>query len=463
MFISQVTLKNFRCFQKEQKIRLAPLTLLMGENSTGKTSFMALLRTLMNTIYGGSPDFKDPPYDLGAFDNIIYRNNTKKNGSRSFEAGLELTDDKKKSLNIHITFGKKETKSVHPSSIKERISDKNQNIWLESDMNLKILNFHTPNGTWKTEMEKEETKHVSKSKKKDVNIAFLSQHLLEHLQHQSLFTTLKVLNELPLPLDWIISNSKASKEDLRRIRELISDTRNFFHLQGPPIYASAPVRSKPQRTYNPTPRAKRDPEGEGIIYHFAELSWQDPLRWKKLKKQLEGFGKQAGLFDEISIKRFKKAGSSPFEVEIRTAGQTKALEQNLIDVGYGVSQILPVVAELLLPDIPPLFLFQQPEVHLHPSAQAALGSFFCQVVEKRKTQLVIETHGDYLMDRIRMDIRDRKTKLKPEDVSILFFERKGQSVNIHSIEIDKQGDVLNPPPGYRQFFLKENNRFLGLD
>ena len=110
---------------------------------------------------------------------------------------------------------------------------------------------------------------------------------------------------------------------------------------------------------------------------------------------------------------------------------------------------------------PPMFLMQQPEIHLHPSAQAALGSLFCQVA-KPKRKLIIETHSDHLLDRVRMDVRDGVSNLKPRDVSILFFERGELDVNIHSLRLDREGNILDAPPGYRQFFMDETRRSLGL-
>ncbi len=125
--------------------------------------------------------------------------------------------------------------------------------------------------------------------------------------------------------------------------------------------------------------------------------------------------------------------------------------------------MLPILTELLNPDpdAPDLFLLQQPEVHLHPSAQAALGSLFCSVAEKGR-QIFVETHSDYLLDRVRMDIRDKKTTLKPEDVSILFFELAEQNVNIHSLRLDGLGNVLDTPPAYGRFFMEEMRRSIGL-
>jgi predicted ATPase len=106
------------------------------------------------------------------------------------------------------------------------------------------------------------------------------------------------------------------------------------------------------------------------------------------------------------------------------------------------------------------FLLQQPEIHLHPRAQAELGSFLGTVVSNQSMRAVVETHSDYLLDRIRMDIRDKKG-LSPDDVIILFFERNGLEVSVRSMEIDEHGNLLNAPPSYRRFFLEEERRFLG--
>ena len=196
--------------------------------------------------------------------------------------------------------------------------------------------------------------------------------------------------------------------------------------------------------------------------YLANISFQDKVLWSKLKNALEDFGKTAGLFDEISVRTLGKAQSDPFQIQIRKFGnRIKGPRRNLIDVGYGVSQILPVITELLRDDASPIFLLQQPEIHLHPSAQAALGSLFCRISNPGR-QLVIETHSDHLIDRIRMDIRDGATELKPEDVSILFFERQEIDVRIHSLTLDELGNVNGAPPGYRRFFMDETRRSLKL-
>ena len=75
---------------------------------------------------------------------------------------------------------------------------------------------------------------------------------------------------------------------------------------------------------------------------------------------------------------------------------------------------------------------------------------------------MIETHSDHLLDRVRMDVRDGRGELKPDDVSILFFERGNLDVRIHSLRLDGEGNVLNAPPSYRRFFMAETKRSLRL-
>ena len=248
-----------------------------------------------------------------------------------------------------------------------------------------------------------------------------------------------------------------SSEDLAALAEF--DLLSIFYGRPRP-FTSAPVRSKPRRTYDPS-LASPDPEGDYVPMFLANLSAEDKTTWDHIKSRLERFGETAGLFDEITIKQLGKKGSEPFQVQVRKfQGRRKGPLRNLIDVGYGVSQVLPVITELLRRDEGSLSLLQQPEVHLHPCAQAALGSLFCEIASSNQ-QLVVETHSDHLLDRVRMEVRDGTTGLKPDDVSILFFERDGLEVNIHRLRIDEDGNINGQPNSYRRFFMEETRRSLG--
>ncbi len=191
---------------------------------------------------------------------------------------------------------------------------------------------------------------------------------------------------------------------------------------------------------------------------LANLSFEGGPTWDALKRDISGFGKESGLFDSLEVRRLGPSQSDPFQLQLRIDGTTV----NLVDVGYGVSQALPIVVDCLRAVHGRTLLLQQPEVHLHPKAQAELGSFLAVLAKREKKRFLIETHSDYLVDRIRMDIRDKKHGLKPEDVAFLYFERVAGEVRIHRLNLDEQGDIVDAPPGYRKFILQEERRFLGI-
>ena len=451
-FMDQIKLKNFRCFREEQIARLAPLTLLMGENSTGKTSFMALVRALWDVFYQSRvPDFKEEPYDLGSFDEIAHHRGGRGGRAETFEAGFDFTlEDRGRTrdepYHFDITFKKKGTV---PVPVRRYLAS--EDVWIEdrledSDHN---ISFGISNRTWKRQLS--DPRRVLIDADDDLLLPF--SFLLRRLQNQEdrekdSEAALIQDSDLPTNTDW-----KRIERFSDRFRWMTPRSLNRR------LYASAPVRSKPHRTYDPA-RPTRDPEGDYIPMYLANVHFQNKTQWNALKLALEKFGQEAGLFDEISVKQLGKNESEPFQIQVRKFGsKSKGPQRNLIDVGYGVSQTLPIVTELLRRDAPPIFLLQQPEVHLHPSAQAALGSLFCQIAGQRR-QLIVETHSDHLLDRVRMDVRDDKTKLKPEDVSILYFERNDLDVRIHSLCFDEQGNVLDAPSSYRQFFMEEMRRSL---
>ena len=453
--MDRITLKNYRCFRDEQSARLAPLTLLVGDNSTGKTSFLALIRILCDVAAGAwTPDFKEEPYDLGSFDEIVHHRGYKKDREDTFEAGLDITihyregdsqDYEKITQRHRLTFGKSGTT---PSLINRRINIGNS--WFEErleERDIYRVRMGTPNGTWQV--------------KEDFAVPHeASRQLLRLYQiiRRALTETDSGSSEHHL-LKPTHGSQEISQHDVSVLEA--ANGRAFWPVVMRP-FASAPVRSKPRRTYDPA-RFIRDPEGEYAPMYLANLFFDNKEGWLTyLKDRLERFGRTSGLFDEISIRQLGKHQSEPFQIQVRKFGKRlKGPRRNLIDVGYGVSQVLPLAIELLRPDAPDIFLLQQPEVHLHPSAQAALGSLFCEVASPRK-YLVVETHSDHLLDRVRMDVRDGVSDLKPQDVSILFFERNELDVRIHSLRIDEEGNIRDAPNGYRQFFMEETRRSLDL-
>ena len=439
----EIRLRDFRCFHQGQTARLAPLTLLVGDNSTGKTSFLAAVRAVWSVAFQQTePDFREPPYDLGAFPEIVHNRSDGESRASSFAIGFRGHGRRRRPIEFDVTFT---SRAAVPSP--SRLSWRTKDIHVEcSGVNTgkATVDLASGNGAWRLEVDIEPP-----LRRWWTPARFLTHWVRETIDEfdsssdrlQKLHGTLKT----------------PSRQDLESLSDLL---RSFatFPLREPP-FASAPIRSSPSRTYDPT-RPSPDPEGAYIPTYFASVHFQDKSGWRQLKDQLEHFGHRSGLFDEIAVKQLGEMEGGPFQLQIRKTGKHSASpRRNLIDVGYGVSQALPILVELFRPDASQMLLFQQPEVHLHPSAQAALGTLFSETAASGR-QLIIETHSDYIVDRVLLDVRDRRTNLGAEDVSILYFQREDLDVCIHSIRVDDEGSVLDAPEGYRRFFSDELNRVI---
>ena len=428
----ELRLENFRCFQREQAARLAPLTLLVGENSTGKTSFLAAVRAICDVaILHQEPDFRETPYDLGAFPEIVHHPSAGGRRFDTFRIGIEAASGPYKPLGCCATF--KSGAGAAPSVSSGRLAHGSVWIkWRNADGDGVEFEFGSGGESWGNGQSENTTVCDWKS---------LAGQSLLMMKHNS--------------------NEEGQRWRTNHIEDMIDMMSTGLSLFDRRPFASAPIRSSPRRTYDSS-RPSPDPQGTYIPTYLASMQFRDEAQWAALKAKMEKYGRVSGLFDEFSIKQFGTYEGAPFQLRVRKFGERrKGSKRNLIDVGYGVSQALPVLVELFRPDGAPMFLLQQPEVHLHPSAQAALGSLFCTMAASNR-QLIVETHSEYIVDRVRMDIRDQTTDLKPDDVSLLFFERTDLDVLIHSLMFDEEGNVLNAPDGYGQFFMNEMRRSIGL-
>ena len=424
--MENISLMNFRCFWHEQTVRLAPLTFLVGENGTGKTSFMAAIRSLWDAAYVQDQlDFKEEPYDLGSFDEIVHYRGGRVGRAATFELAFTTSDKldgesrrrKPRKRNSPISPYKVsiefKERGRAPTIARQRTS--RSDSWVEYNaMNDQAhhIGFGLRNRSWRLQSKVDGAGFLGMEG--PTILPFHFAHFLLKGFSEGRNSDLECVS---------LQDSAAPTEDDWDEATNLAQVQFLAGGNGGRPYASAPARSRLRRTYDPA-RPVYDPEGDYIPVLLATMQYQTPRRWNALKATLEDFGRTAGLFDELSIKSLGRKGSDPFQVHVRKLGKSaKGSRRNLIDVGYGVSQVLPLLTELLRAGGPNMFLLQQPEVHLHPSAQAALGTLFCNIAGPER-KLIVETHSDHLLDRVRMDIRDRATNLRPDNVSVLFFERK---------------------------------------
>lgn len=239
--------------------------------------------------------------------------------------------------------------------------------------------------------------------------------------------------------------SGLSEEDQNALRTIQTKVQSTL---GSRPTAMSPVRTRPKRTYDPRTPAF-SPEGQHtpmILPQVLEASGTE-------QESLVSFGNNSGLFTDLRVKRFGNEGGLPFQIQAEMRGHLR----NIIDVGYGVSQSLPIVMGTMNTPHNATVLIQQPEVHLHPKAQAEMGTFFVEQMQQRSAPIIVETHSDYMIDRVRLMIR--RGRIQKDDVKILYFSPKETDVDIIPIGLRDDGSIIEPPEDYRKFFLDEQYEF----
>jgi predicted ATPase len=427
----ELYLDNFRGFEK-QYIELNDVNFLVGENSTGKTTLLGLLSLFSDFREAWYVDFKNEYVDFGPFADVV---------SKIQRLRKEFI----------IGFRNEDNDVFPPGEITLSYSDNNAFPFLKriTCRVEDLIAVFSNNG------KKNDLLTCKFYKISGQNPNWADAHLSSE-NHFLFETTVDIPFDFGLePIFDLLEYRNKQEGDL--INKFASITYNKFH-RDENVFWIDPVRSKPKRIYEPQ-KLKYSPEGEHTPTLLRDILTNNTAKQNKnFLAALEGFGKASGLFDEIKIDQYRKSKDSPFSLLFKL----KNKELKISNIGYGISQVLPILTEILYAPKESTFLIQQPEVHLHPRSQAYFGEFVYNQLVAQKKKFVIETHSDYLIDRFRLQVRKRNGQVHKK-TNVLFFETDGQTNKVTKIAIDKNGDYVGEQPQkFREFFLKEEMELLGL-
>lgn len=445
----KISARNFRCFRLLEEIEIRPITILVGENSSGKTSFLALARYLFEVADPSlDPSFNRDPFFLGAFDNIAHYRGGRAGRAKSISLSVSVPEASRhpRSRQLPLFAQEQPNKDIR---INLQLSKHLTNVELSqievsTEYGIIQVEFRDPRkvvvqlgGGEKITLSQETLPFPIRSTR---NRWFALYYITSEFENLIVPHTRKELGHV----------------DLRDLRRMQTSIRRALQALRRDVFAAAPVRTKPLRTYSPS-ELSTSSEGQHVPQVLAETKLFHHERWESLKNSLDKFGKASGLFNNITVHQMGHSEADPFRLEVKFEGPYR----NIADVGYGVSQALPLITEGLHRRNT-MFLFQQPEVHLHPRAQAELGSLLCEMHATRRHSFIVETHSDYIINRILTEARNGKS-IDMDDVSLLYFHRDELDVSVTRIKFDKLGNILNPPKGYRDFFVEEEMKTLGLN
>jgi predicted ATPase len=229
-------------------------------------------------------------------------------------------------------------------------------------------------------------------------------------------------------------------------------TQNVVHL--------GPLRAAPQPLYELPLAASETSVGRNGEFTAAVLNAHanklvvapDPETGVVRRRRLgDAVNEWVSAIKLLSSVKALESGKLGYELQLEMDGVARDLD--LTTVGVGVSQALPIIVLGLITVPGSLLLFEQPELHLHPDVQAALGDFFLALARTGR-QIMVETHSDYLVNRLRRRAATEEDSDVPEQVRLFFFERQGSSSEITPARISPGGGM----PGWPQGFLDTASR-----
>ncbi|GMT48709.1 MAG: hypothetical protein IEMM0008_0248 [bacterium] len=429
--ITEITLHNFKSWKKIDDVPLAQITALFGSNSSGKTSFLQLLLMLKQTTESSDRSQVINLGDdrslvqLGSFNDIIFKH--KKDSFLSWSIGWNL----KKELKIDDPEHKGQT-LFEGINIKFRAEIK------ESDTKGTIVNWLTYRfNSHDFVIERKANKYqynISASGQSDFNF--------NRIQGRAW--------DLPAPM-----KCYGFPDQVKAYYKNAGFLGNFelaFEELFSHVYYLGPLRDYPKREYTWSGAQPADvgQRGERVVDALLASRNKNPVSRGQGRKRLTveeyvaKWLKDLNLIHTFEVKRITK-NSNLYQVWVqKTPGSEKVL---ITDVGFGVSQILPVITLCYYVPEGSTILMEQPEIHLHPSVQAGLADVFIDAARIRGIQIILESHSEYLLKRLQRRVAEEEIS---SDMATIYFcemEKDGQSKLTH-LETDLYGNITNWPKDF---------------
>ncbi|MFT3790483.1 MAG: DUF3696 domain-containing protein [Rudaea sp.] len=431
--ITRLTAKNFKSWADTGNFRLAPITGLFGSNSSGKTSLIQLLLMLKQTA--DSPDRSQvlnlgderSLVELGTFQELVYQH------------------DLGKKIAIDLDWTLPGELSVEDPAHKDAVLFQG-----------KSMGFST-NVEWIKGNGKDLGRaSVQEMKYRFANAQFGMTHIggkRNEFDLDSHFKFVRVQGrpwKLPPPTKFY-----GFPDQVRAYYQnasFLSDLELQFEQLFSRVFYLGPLRDYPKRQYQwagaqPADMGRR---GERVVEALLAsresgitFSRGKGVRRQTLEQRVAWWLKELGLISSFEVRPITEGGKL-FQVWVRR--QPKAAEVLITDVGFGVSQILPVITLCYYAPEGSTIILEQPEIHLHPRVQAGLADVFVEVAKQRNIQIILESHSEHLLRRLQVRIAEEQ--ISKDDTALYFCSTEKGESELLELELDLFGNILNWPKDF---------------
>ncbi len=435
MFTS-LHIQNFKSWADTGEMRMAPITGFFGTNSSGKTAILQFILMLKQTVessdrnrilhLGGD---RYSYVDLGTTYDIVHNHQF----PSQIEFSLTWKPYKENRFTITIPSGlyysiPGDTSTAAPMwhlyrsllKFNARI-DINQN---EVGLNFFKYSFQTEDQNWN-----ELGVRASSSNNELLKNAFMSGGLYD------------CFSRLLADYGNIVNPFKPYKTFIPSEFDLYTNLYSAFENLFVNTYYLAPLRAYPERTYLWSGEKPQD------VGKFGELTVAALLASRKTDPNVEiSVAKALKDLGLIHSFRLQPIAENRRDYEILVQRSPNSPEVLITDVGFGVSQILPVLVLCYYVPKGSTVILEQPEIHLHPSVQAKLADVFIDAIKTRNIQIIIESHSEHLLRRLQRRIAEAKDGFTNEDAALYFCDMTDDGTSqLVPLELDTYGNINNYP------------------
>ena len=422
--ITHIRVQNFKSWKDSDKVELAPLTGFFGTNSSGKSSLLQMLLLLKQTtekpnveevIFFGN---ENSLVNLGNFSEVIHGHKQEK--LLELEFGCKLR--KPNLINVPLDNQRFWKSEINRFTFQTVIGA------ADGELTVQNLQYTDYAGIWKIMWNKGPSRGMTEDRD---GTQFINGNDLGYASVKNCYGT-------PWPryvgISW-------EQNFLRQISLIFEGLFSYVHYLGP-------TRGDSRRFYTWEGSHPNHPGQWGDSAIDALLS----ARARNLKTSHEAVEvpieqrisywlQKMGLAHLFSL---DWTGEKTYEVRIQKTSSSPPV--TLVDMGYGLTQFLPVLVLCYYAPEGSTLILEQPGIHLHPKAQSQLAELLIEVVTERKLQILIESHSEHLLTRLQLGIA--KKKIPVDDTALYFCENENGVSSIKPLDIDELGNIKNWPKNF---------------
>ena len=441
--LKKLHIQNFKCWEDTGEMTMAPLTVFFGTNSSGKSSIGQFLMLLKQTTEFADRKAvlnlgdRDSAAQLGSYEDMIYAHDSSRDLKFAYEwnckGALEFQDSSSKKRHpydaMHFSaeigmnekakrmFVKKFSYQLgnEPDILKVGMSAERGSLSsynLDADKGYKPR--HAPGRSWPLDAPVHFYAFPDLVFARYRNADFVADL---NLQHQKLFASMSYLGPLRKHAERIYIWPGSEPESVGYSGE----------------HTIPAMLAAQGRRFNFKFKQPRISFAETIVAELKKMGLADDLKVKPLSTD-----QQRAYEVKVATEYSKSRGGMPVD--------------SLPDVGIGVAQVLPVLVQCFYAPPGSIIIMEQPEIHLHPSAQSALADVMIHAIHSRENrigrniQLIIETHSEHFLRRLQLRIAEKEIEQKK--VEAYFVEPKDGRAHLERLDIDVFGDIGNWPKNF---------------